>query len=134
MLGNLLVLLQLDWPVEQTLAEQVFNMITARRAFTYLKFTNYIMCADFIEQFMSLWYPHGGEVHLVLDPATVMAASTANTSPINTRRKGVEKAMRDDYRPLIRQQIHRCNDDVEALVSRFIVEERSTLLANLFEK
>lgn len=134
MLGNLLVLIQLDWPSEQTLAEQVFNMITARRAFTYLNFSKYIICVDFIEQFMSLWYPHGGEVQLILDAASAIAANAPTLSPVNTRRKGAEKALREDYRPIVRQQVQRCNDDVDALVTRFIVDERMSLLANMFEK
>lgn len=134
MLGNLLVLVQFDWPAEQTLAEQIFSMIFARRTFTYLNFSKYIICVDLLEQFMSLWYPHGGEVQLILDSAAAIALNAATLSLINTRRKGAEKALREDYRPIIKQQIRRCNEDVDALVTRFIINERLSLLANMFEK
>lgn len=130
MLGNLLVLLQLDWPAEQTLAEQVFGIIIARGEFTYLKFSTYIVCVDFIEQFMSMWYPHGGEVNLIFVPHSPGAAA-AGTRRIGTR--GADKEVRDDFKQIIRQQIRRCNDDVDQLVQRFIVEERMSLLANMFE-
>lgn len=135
MLGNLLVLVQFDWPAEQILAEQIFNMISARGVFTYLNFSKYIICIDMIEQFMWVWTPQGGEVRLILDEATALAASAASTqSPVNTRRKGAEKALREDYRPIVRQQVRRCHDDVEVLVTRFIISERLSLLANMFEK
>ncbi|KAJ6634031.1 Integrator complex subunit 10, partial [Pseudolycoriella hygida] len=99
LLGNLLVLLQLDWPEEQPLAEYIFNIIQTKGHFIYLQFTNYIICVDMIEQFMSMWYSHGGEVHLEFSPAQANLPSKR----IGTR--GADKGVKDDFKQIIKQQI-----------------------------
>lgn len=125
------MLLQLDWPAEHVLAEQVFAVIVARGAFTYLPFSKYVICCDLIEQFMSLCYPHGGDIHLVF------ASETSPTNSAAMRQhgtRGANKGQRDDFKLLMRQQIRRCNDPVDECVERFIVEEQVNLMQNLYEK
>ncbi|KAJ6635420.1 Integrator complex subunit 10 [Pseudolycoriella hygida] len=128
LLGNLLVLLQLDWPEEQPLAEYIFNIIQTKGHFIYLQFTNYIICVDMIEQFMSMWYSHGGEVHLEFSPAQANLPSKR----IGTR--GADKGVKDDFKQIIKQQILKCNDDIETLIQHFITQEHMRLVQNIFEK
>lgn len=134
LLGNLLVLLQLDWPAEHALAEHVFAVIAARGAFVYQPFGEYMICVDFVEQFMAMWYPHGGDVQLTLGPP----ASALQTSPGGGQRRigtrGADKGVRDDFKLMIRQQIARCGEPVDACVERFLVAEQVQLLQNLYEK
>ncbi|XP_037049863.1 integrator complex subunit 10 isoform X2 [Bradysia coprophila] len=128
LLGNLLVLLQLDWPEEQQLAEYIFNIIQTKGHFIYLQFTNYIICVDMIEEFMSMWYSHGGEVHLEFSPTQASLPSKR----IGTR--GADKGVKDDFKQIIKQQILKCNDDIESLIQHFITQEHMRLVQNIFEK
>lgn len=128
LLGNLLVLLQLDWPEEQPLAEYIFNIIQTKGHFIYLQFTNYIICVDMIEQFMSMWYSHGGDVHLEFSP------SQANLPSKRIGTRGADKGVKDDFKQIIKQQILKCNDDIESLIQHFITQEHMRLVQNIFEK
>lgn len=128
LLGNLLVLLQLDWPEEQPLAEYIFNIIQTKGHFIYLQFTNYIICVDMIEEFMSMWYSHSGEVHLEFSP------TQANLPSKRIGTRGADKGVKDDFKQIIKQQILKCNDDIESLIHHFITQEHMRLVQNIFEK
>lgn len=135
LLGDLLVLLQLDWPAEYELAEQVFAVILDRGAFTYLQFGKYIVCADFIEQFMSMWYPHGGDVSLVF----VVDSADAATADISQRRigtRGADKGHQAGDFPLVmrRQMAKSADADVGECVRGFVVAEQVQLMQHLYEQ
>lgn len=126
-LGNLLILLQLDWPTEKGLAESIFEQISNKGQFTFLHFTKYIMCTDFIEEFMYI-YMHGNDVQLEFTPPQTNSA----TRRIGTR--GADKEVKDDFKQLLKQQVSRSNDSIENLIVQFITQEHAALLANIFDK
>lgn len=128
-IGNLLVLIQLDWPNEITTAEAIFEKIRARGSFTYMLFSKYIINIDFIEEFMHLWYPQNGGIQLEFVPP--QQPSTTGRR-IGTR--GADKETKEDFKQIMRQQISRSNDDIDALIMQFIMQERGMLIQNIFEK
>lgn len=127
-LGNLLVLLQLNWPAEQTLAELVFSLIKRRGHFTYLHFPTFIVCADMIEEFMAMYYPHGGSVNLEFVPP---ALQNQGTRRIGTR--GADRCVKDDFKQIMRQQIMKSHEDLVLLTLQFIAQEHMSLVQDILE-
>lgn len=117
-LGYLLVLLQLDWPNGMALALLVFKLISAKRSFTFLPFSKYIILTDFIEEFSYMWSPQGGEVTLEL-------ASSTKTRNYGTRR--ADKGVKEDFKQIMREQIVRSYEDMDFLIIKFILQEHKTL-------
>lgn len=124
LLGNLLVLCQLDWPNEISVAEMIFDIIRQRRAFSYLLFPNYIINIDMIEEFIHLFYP--GEVKLEF---TIPQTSSRR---IGTR--GSDKGVKEDFMQIIRQQISRSNEDIDDVIVQFLRQEHVILVQTLFDK
>lgn len=118
-LGYLLVLLQLNWPNPSgmTVAAHIFNLITTKRAFTFLPFSKYIILTDFIEEFAYLWSQQGGEVNLEL------TGNAKARHSFGTRR--ADKGVKDDFKQVLRDQIQRSNEDVDFLIIMFILQEHS---------
>lgn len=108
LIGNLLVLTQLDWPSDIEIANLVFERINQKRAFTYLLFPNYIINIDIIEEFMHLWYPDEVKLEFVLSNQT-------SNRRIGTR--GSDKGVKEDFKQIIKQQVSRSNDDVDSIIS-----------------
>lgn len=121
-LGYLLVLLQLDWPNGMSLALLVFKLITAKRSFTFLPFSKYIILTDFIEEFSYMWSPQGGEVTLEL-------ASSTKTRNYGTRR--ADKGVKEDFKQIMREQIVRSYDDMDFLIIMFILQEHKSLFLEM---
>lgn len=115
-LGYLLVLLQLNWPNGMPLASQVFNLITTKRSFTFLPFSKYIILTDFIEEFSYMWSQQGGEVNLEF---------TSNTKTRNYGTRRADKGVKDDFKQILREQIHRSHEDIDLLIILFILQEHS---------
>ncbi|ETN63570.1 integrator complex subunit 10 [Anopheles darlingi] len=128
-LGNLLVLSQLNWPHESTTVEIIFEIIKSRRQFSYLLFTSYIITAEIIEEFMHLW-THSPEVKLELAMPQQSLATGARR--IGTR--GADKGVKEDFKQTIRQQIARSNDDIDELMMQFLQQQHLSLVQNVFEK
>lgn len=70
-----------------------------------------------IEEFMSMWYPHGGDVHLEF---IQIQQQTLGTRRIGTR--GADKGVKEDFKQIIRQQILRSNEDIVELIIQFIID------------
>lgn len=126
-LGNLLVLLQFNWPAEYQLAELVFERIRDKSHFVYVNFVNYIICSDFLEEFMHI-YLHEDESRLELAPPQ----PSPSQRRIGTR--NVDKVIKDDFKQLIRKQFLRVYDDMDALIVQFLSQEHMCLVQNIFEK
>lgn len=129
-LGNLLVLLQLNWPQELPLAEVIFKIIQNKGQFCYLPFCNYIICPDMIEQFMAMWFPHGGDIHLEFTAPP--GPPTLGSRRIGTR--GADKGVKDDFKLLMKQQMLKCNESAETSIQYFIQKENITLLQDILKK
>lgn len=126
-IGYLLILLQMNWPHETALAQQVFNIISSRSFFSFLLFPKYMILVDFIEEFM--WYSAGGEVQLEFTPPTIQSPGQRR---IGTRRS--DKGVKDDFKQIMRQQISRSNEDMDALIVQFILQERTQLMQCMFNE
>ncbi|XP_053679868.1 integrator complex subunit 10 [Anopheles nili] len=129
MLGNLLVLSQLNWPHESRTVEIIFEIIKTRRQFTYLHFTSYIINGEIIEEFMHLW-THSPDVKLELAMPQQSLATGARR--IGTR--GADKGVKEDFKQIIRQQVARSNDDIDELVLQFLQQQHIPLVQNIFDK
>lgn len=125
-LGNQLVLLQLNYPAERETAETIFDRIRTKHNFAYFNFSSYIVCPDFLEEFMHL-YLHDTEIRLELAAPT----TTSTTRRIGTR--GADKGVKDDFKQLIRKQFLRSSEDIEALIVEFITQEHMCLVQNIFD-
>uniref|UniRef100_A0A034VTD5 Integrator complex subunit 10 n=1 Tax=Bactrocera dorsalis TaxID=27457 RepID=A0A034VTD5_BACDO len=125
-LGDLLVLLQLEYPRETLMAEQIFTLITSRRAFAYRLFTTYIITIDFIEEFLHIWHAHNEDFAFDLSPAQT------GTSVCRVGTRGADKGAREDFRIIIKQQILRANEVLTTLMANFIQQEHMQLARNMF--
>uniref|UniRef100_A0A1I8M5R8 Integrator complex subunit 10 n=1 Tax=Musca domestica TaxID=7370 RepID=A0A1I8M5R8_MUSDO len=126
-LGDLLILVQLEYPREKELAEQIFSIIATRRNFTFHNFSSFIVTVDFIEEFMAIWNSHNEDFNLDLAPSDVNAATTTR------RTRCTDKGARDDTRIILKQQLSRCNENIVLLLANFISQEQMRLMHSLFD-
>lgn len=120
----ILVLIQLNYPSEMSTAELVFNHIWSGRGFAFTQFTTYIICPDFLEEFMHI-YTNDNAVMLQLN-----APAASSVRRIGTR--GVDRGIKDEFRQMIRKQMARSNEDIDTLIIRYITQERTILKTMLF--
>ncbi|XP_013112218.1 integrator complex subunit 10 [Stomoxys calcitrans] len=125
-LGDLLILSQLEYPREKEIAERVFTIIRNRRNFTFRNFSTFIITIDFIEEFMSIWNTSTEEFNF--DFSTSSAVHSASR-----RTRGSDKGVRDDFRLILKQQISRSNENLTSLIAGFISQERLRLMHFLFD-
>lgn len=123
----MLVLIQLNYPSEIKMAEFIFDRIRSKQSFSFPEFSTYIICPDFLEEFMYL-YTNENKIQLELNtPST-----SSLTRRIGTR--GSDRGIKDEFKQLIRKQMARSNEDVESLILQFIIQERNTLMQLIFDK
>lgn len=125
-LGNLLVLTQIDLTNESKTIAIIFDLIRNRRSFFYLLFPNYIINVDIIEEFMHIWLKNS-EIKLEF-----VSPQNSNSRRIGTR--GADKNVKEDFKQIIKQQIARCNDDIDSLIIQFIHQEKLRIIQNIYEK
>lgn len=131
-MGNLLVLCQLNWPDESTIVEIIFEIIKSRRQFSYPTWTNYVVNVEIVEEFMYMWQ-NCPDVKLELAlPSSSSTLAAAGSRRIGTR--GVDKGVKEDFKQAIRQQISRSNEDLDELLVQFLQQQHLNLLQNIFEK
>ncbi|XP_062716544.1 integrator complex subunit 10 [Aedes albopictus] len=131
-IGNLLVLCQLNWPHESTIVEIIFEIIKSRRQFSYPIWTSYVVNVEIVEEFMYLWQ-NCPDIKLEL----ALSSSSNNLAAAGSRRigtRGVDKGAKEDFKQAIRQQISRSNEDLDELLVQFLQQQHMTLLQNIFEK
>lgn len=123
----MLVLIQLNYPAEIKTAEFVFDRIRSKQSFSFTDFSTYIICSDFLQEFMYL-YKNESKIQLELNTPT----ASSLTRRIGTR--GADKGIKDEFKQLIRKQIARSNEDVDSLILQFITQERNLLMQLIFDK
>lgn len=124
----MLVLIQLNYPSEIKTAEFIFDRIRSKQCFSFPDFATYIICPDFLEEFMFLYTSEKNKIQLELSAPT--AASL--TRRIGTR--GSDRGTQNEFKQMIRKQMARSNEDIEPLILYFITHERNTLMQLIFEK
>lgn len=115
-IGNLLVLVQLDWPLDEDMVPQLLEQVARRGTFHYYLFQNYVVQVDILEEFAYLWSPQGGSINLDIVPHL-------GQRRIGTR--GADKGVKEEVKQAIRRQIQRCNEPIHQLIVTFIDRERS---------
>lgn len=125
-LGDLLVLSQLEYPRETSIPESVFSIISSRKQFSYLPFPSYVIVMDFLEEFMHIWVTHNGEYNFEF----IAAQQNVGGRRIGTR--GADKGVREDFKQIMKQQVSRSNEDLCLLIAEFITKEDAHLLKNIF--
>ncbi|XP_053952637.1 integrator complex subunit 10 [Anastrepha obliqua] len=125
-LGDLLVLLQLEYPRETLMAEQIFALITTRGSFAYRLFTTYIVTIDFIEEFMHIW--NANNENFAFD----LSLTQGGSSICRVGTRGADKGAREDFRLIVKQQITRANETLTTLTANFIAQEHMQLVQNMF--
>ncbi|XP_055635558.1 integrator complex subunit 10 [Toxorhynchites rutilus septentrionalis] len=132
LMGNLLVLSQINWPQESTMAEIILGIIKSRRQFIYLLFTTFIINVEIIEEFMYLWQQIPDmKLELAL-PQAGNNLVTPGSRRIGTR--GADRGVKEDFKQIIRQLIGRSNEDLDELLVQFLQQQHMALLQNIFEK
>ncbi|KAF5294624.1 hypothetical protein FQA39_LY02756 [Lamprigera yunnana] len=121
-LGNILVLLQLDWPQEEDLLPLIIEQIQQRGAFSYLLFQAYIINIDILEELTYLWTEQGGQITLDILPHL-------GQRRIGTR--GADKGVKEEIKHTIKRQIARSNEPLDQLIIKFISQERGHILQSL---
>ncbi|KAF2903241.1 hypothetical protein ILUMI_02937 [Ignelater luminosus] len=121
-IGNVLVLLQLDWPQEEDILPSIMEQIHQRGSFSYLLFQAYIINVDILEELTYLWTEQGGQITLDILPHL-------GQRRIGTR--GADKGVKEEIRQIIKRQIARNNEPLDQLVMKFITQERGHILQSL---
>lgn len=67
-IGNMLALVQYDWPQEMDTVPSLMEQIQQRGSFHYHWFQNYIVNVDILEEITYLWTSQGGQVTLDIIP------------------------------------------------------------------
>lgn len=98
-----------------------------KQKFSFPDFTTYIICPDFLEEFMYM-YTHESKIQLELNVPT----ATTHTRRIGTR--GADKGIKDEFKQLIRKQMARSNEDIESLIVDFITQQRDLLMKLIFDE
>ncbi|KAL5019854.1 hypothetical protein ScPMuIL_002746 [Solemya velum] len=125
-LGNLIVLLQFNWPKQEAVFTEVVQKIQNQGTFTYNLFFNYVINILFVishnilEEFSFLKFQ---EVNL-----DILPISTKVLSQQRTMTRGVNKGVKQDFKQMMAKQVGRCEESVEKLIREFLNEEREGLL------
>lgn len=67
-IGNMLTLVQYDWPQEMDLVPPLMTQIQQSGSFHYHGFQNYIVNVDILEEIAYLWSSQGGHITLDIIP------------------------------------------------------------------
>lgn len=141
LLGDLLVLQQLNLLNDVLLTQQIFNVIKQRKSFNLRILSTYIIAVDLIEELSHIWNSQQEDnFELISSPPTsgssgAPTATTGGASGAQTRRigtRGADKGARDEFKAITRQQIARCNENVITLLANFISQEHLMLAQHIF--
>lgn len=124
-LSCLLVLIQLNYPAEMMTAEMIFDSIRSKNNFTFNDFPSYIICPDFLEEFMYL-YTHDSKVHLELSSPVASSLRRIGT-------RGSDRGIKDEFKQLIRKQLAKSIEDLDSLIIQYITQARGDLIKFITE-
>eukprot|EP00057_Strongylocentrotus_purpuratus_P031651 XP_785236.4 PREDICTED: LOW QUALITY PROTEIN: integrator complex subunit 10 [Strongylocentrotus purpuratus] len=120
-LGHLIVLMQYYWSREEPQFNEAIRRIRKQGSFFYHCFLNYVVNIDILEEFAHLKTEDGGKVNLDLLP------SSSGVQRQRTVTRGVTRGGKEDFRAGMERQVMRSNDNVEAVIMKFLMEERDSI-------
>ncbi|XP_059177730.1 integrator complex subunit 10-like [Physella acuta] len=124
-LAHLIILLQFDWPKQESLFCQVITAIQKQGSFTYNTFFSYVHQVDILEEFAFLDTVEGGKVNL-----DIMPISTKAIAQQRTVTRGVNKGVKEDFKATLEKQVGSMMEPSHVLIRRFLKEERTEIMAN----
>lgn len=116
-LGDLLVLVQYQWPKEEAVFANLITTIQKRRKFSFPEFFKYIITIDILEEMLYLYNSESLQINL-LPPS-------ANKSRTVTR--GVNRGAKEDFTTAMEAQLKRCGEPIEPLLRKFFKQEKLSL-------
>ncbi|KAH8350013.1 hypothetical protein KR084_011475 [Drosophila pseudotakahashii] len=129
LLGDLLVLQQLNLLNDVLLTQQIFSLIKQRKSFNLRTLSTYIIAIDLIEELSHIWNSQL-EDNFELTSSPISSGTPKENRRIGTR--GADKGARDEFKAITRQQIARCNENVITLLANFISQEHLMLAQHIF--
>nr|XP_054751976.1 integrator complex subunit 10-like [Lytechinus pictus] len=120
-LGHLIVLMQYYWPREEPLFNEAIRRIRKQGSFFYHCFLNYVINIDILEEFAHLKTEDGGKVNLDILP------SSSSVQRQRTVTRGITRGGTEDFRAAMERQVMRSNDNIEAVIMKFLMEERDSI-------
>ncbi|XP_017137017.1 integrator complex subunit 10 [Drosophila miranda] len=136
LLGDLLVLQQLNLLNDLRLTQQIFSVIKQRKSFNLRILSTYIIGIDLIEELSHIWNSQVEDSNFELtgSPTGVSSGGPASAGAparrIGTR--GADKGARDEFKTITRQQIARCNENIITVLANFITQEQLMLAQHIF--
>ncbi|EDW50363.1 integrator complex subunit 10 isoform X1 [Drosophila sechellia] len=137
LLGDILVLQQLNLLNDVLLTQQIFNLIKQRKSFNLRTLSTYIINIDLLEELSHIWNSQQEDNFELTSspissgtPTATTVAGGSQSRRIGTR--GADKGARDEFRAITRQQIARCNENVITLLANFINQEHLMLAQHIF--
>lgn len=137
-IGNMLALVQYDWPQEMDLVPALMEQIQQRGSFHYHWFQNYIVNVDILEEITYLWTSQGGQITLDIIPHLglsylIIIVKILLTFILYFRQRrigtrGSDKGAKEEIKQAIRRQVLRCNEPMEELIIKFLNQERGNIL------
>ncbi|XP_067014792.1 integrator complex subunit 10 [Anabrus simplex] len=124
-IGHMITLLQLDWPLEEELFNKLMERIRQKGSFSYTPFASYVVNVDILEEFMYLSTEQGGSISLDIIP------STLSTSQRRISTRGADKGVKEDFKMAMRRQVARSSEPLDLLIIKFLSNERELLLQSL---
>lgn len=121
-LGHVVVLLQQDWPLGETLFLKALEKICQQASFQYENFFNYVTNIDMLEEFAYLRTPEGGRIQLELLPNQGMLIKH------HTVTRGITKGVKEDFRLAMERQVSRCSENLLGVLHRFCLNEKIMII------
>ncbi|EDO31262.1 predicted protein, partial [Nematostella vectensis] len=108
---HLIVLLQYDWPREETTFYEMLEKIRANGGLTYRSFFDYVVNIDMLEEFAHM----NNEGILKLD----FLPKSSSATRARTVTRGVNKGVKEDFRSAMEKQVMRSDESIEPLLKGF---------------
>ncbi|XP_025115173.1 integrator complex subunit 10-like isoform X3 [Pomacea canaliculata] len=125
-LAHLIILLQNDWPQQESLFLNVIKHIQRQGSFTYNMFFSYVFVVDILEEFAFLDTAEGGRINL-----DILPTSTKTLAQQRTVTRGVNKGVKEDFRAALEKQVGRLQEPCQRIIRKFLREERTAFLQNM---
>jgi integrator complex subunit 10 len=117
-LGQLLVLLQYQWPKEENIFASLITTVQKRRRFHFPEFFEYVILIDILEEMLFLSN---------CDSLQITLLPQSDVNKVRTVTRGVNRGAREELMYAMEQQIRRCDEPVEPLLRKFFQQEKLSL-------
>ncbi|KAL5469034.1 hypothetical protein EMCRGX_G030221 [Ephydatia muelleri] len=114
-LGQLVVLLQYNWPREEERFASIITAIQKRKKFSIADYLPYIIVIDMLEELVFLSNCESLEITLV---------AQAEGSRTRTVTRGLNREAREELMAAVDRQVQRCHEPIEPVLREFFQKEK----------